>query len=53
MGGCSLAVLGTDRLQVGDVCVVQVGKLAPLRAEVRWRNELDDKVLRVGFMFLE
>ena len=56
--GCSLVVLRSkskqeDALQEGTHCVLKVGVLHPLPAVVRWRKELDDDLLKLGFQFNE
>lgn len=51
--GTGLVVMATDLLKVGTYCRVQVGKLSPLRAEVRWRQEVAADILRVGLLYLE
>jgi len=53
MGGCGLILNATDLLQIEQQCVVKLGRLSPLRAVVRWRYEIDGKLIRVGFEFLE
>lgn len=51
--GCGLIVRKCDcEPKVGDVIVVRLGKLGPLRAEVAWLVELDAEVLRVGVNFV-
>lgn len=52
-GGCGLVSLSNEQLQVGIVCRVQVGMLAPLRAKVIWKTQLDDQVSRLGLQYLE
>lgn len=51
--GVGLVILSTSELPVGKICRVQVGKLSPLKAEVRWRQDLDAGVLRIGLLYLE
>ena len=51
--GCGLVALTSDHLQVGRILRVQVGSLAPLRSEIRWREQLDPNVIKIGIMFLE
>ncbi len=53
MGGCSLVVHQTEYLQEGDKCTVQLGRMAPLKAEVKWRRALDEDVVRLGLQLLE
>lgn len=51
--GCGLVMLNTDALKVGDQCALKVGKIGPIMAEVKWREEIDSRVIKVGFLFLE
>ena len=53
MNGCGLVLHTVPRLQVGERCVIKLGKLAPLRAIVRWRKPLEEDLLRIGFEFME
>ncbi len=51
--GCGLVLYNTPLLQEGDICVTQVGRLAPVHARVIWRREEgDDTALRVGLEYL-
>ncbi len=51
--GCGLITLVHDWLREGAECMVQVGDLAPLRAQIRWVKDLNDNVLKIGVVFLE
>lgn len=51
--GCGVVLLEITDLVVGDKCIVQAGQLSPLRAEVRWRKQIDEGVIRLGLMYLE
>ena len=51
--GCSVVVLETERLQRGDRVRIRAGELPVLKAEVRWRREIDTGVLKVGFLYVE
>ncbi len=51
--GCGLVALSSAPLKAGDVCRVQVGTLAPIRAEVRWRRQLDPDVMRFSLRYLD
>ncbi len=50
--GCGMVLIGIEKLQVRDICRIQVGTRNPVEAEVRWRREIDRDVVRVGFLFL-
>jgi hypothetical protein len=51
--GCAVVIHSTKKLQPGDICWVQISTLRPLRAEVRWRKELDSGIARVGLSYIE
>jgi hypothetical protein len=52
-GGCGLIVLKGVVFEPGDVIRIQVGRLAPMRAEVRWCMNVDQHVQRLGVMYLD
>lgn len=52
-GGCGVVVVGAEDLKAGSMCKIQVGKLAPMKAEIRWRKDLDDSLAKLGLMYLE
>ncbi len=55
--GCCLVIAKTakdnEKLQPGRTCVLKAGPLHPMKAQVRWRTDLDDQVFKIGFHFLE
>jgi hypothetical protein len=51
--GCCLALLPNAPLKVGDEVRVKVGPLAPLKARIVWKTNVDSFVDKVGFEFLE
>jgi hypothetical protein len=55
--GCSLIFVNRasseDLLAVGYKCIVKVGDLAPLPAQVRWRENLPSNLIKAGFEFLK
>ncbi len=52
-GGCGLVMVENGSLQVGEHCLIRLGRLDPLRAEVVWRRTIDESVVRLGLRFLE
>lgn len=52
MAGCSFVCLESVGLNVGDICVLKVGQIAPLKSEVVWKRVLDEIVVRFGVKFL-
>jgi len=53
LDGCGLVVLYHERLSEHAKCMIRVGNLDPLAAQVRWIKDLDEEVLKIGVMFLE
>jgi hypothetical protein len=55
--GCSVAIHNREQsdefFKIGFRCLIKVGELAPLRAEVRWREKLSEEILKIGFEFLD
>lgn len=51
--GCAVVVQSCKKLQIGDVCSVQISTLSPMKAEVRWRKELDNGITRIGLRYLD
>lgn len=51
--GCGIVVLSNVVLKIGSFCRVKVGRGPALKAEVRWRKDLDDEVMRLGLLYLE
>ncbi len=50
--GCGLVALHDPRLVPGAKFFIKVGKLDVLPAELRWRSDLDQAVMRAGIMYL-
>ncbi|MGD2081381.1 MAG: hypothetical protein PVF91_00320 [Chromatiales bacterium] len=53
VSGCSLIAHQRDDLNLGDVCRVKIGRLAPVQAEVSWMRPEETGLMRIGFAFLE
>lgn len=53
LDGCGVVTLFHDLLTEEAECMVRVGNLDPLKAQVRWIKDLDEDVLKIGLMFLE
>jgi len=51
--GCGLVVVNNKVLFEGDTCLVKIGDLDPLISEIRWVQELDEDVQKIGVMYLE
>jgi len=52
-GGCGLVILQRKiPFSLGQKCRISVGNLPVVEAEIRWLNELDKDVLRMGLCYL-
>ncbi|MDH5655204.1 MAG: hypothetical protein OEZ34_04820 [Spirochaetia bacterium] len=55
--GCSIIFINRDDSEYffleGSKCILQVGKLPPLMAEVKWREKLPSRIYKVGFEFID
>lgn len=51
--GFALVQIPKEAPEVGALIRVKVGPLCPLLAEVRWFEQLDERVFKVGYLFLE
>lgn len=55
-GGLRLIMLNrgpVSGVEVGSSCTVKVASLGPQRAEVRWVDDEDSEIIRVGVQFLD
>jgi hypothetical protein len=52
-GGCCLLMLDPGPLQLLGYCRLQVGKLSPMKAQVRWMKTIEGKITKVGFQYQE
>lgn len=52
-GGCSAVFVNHDQFVAGKHCLVHVGKMDTLKAEIRWVTELDSEVVKIGFKYLD
>jgi hypothetical protein len=51
-GGCSGVFKNVDKFFAGVICEIKVGKLEPMQAEIRWVEELDKDIIKVGFQYI-
>ena len=52
-GGCGLVVLATENLKIRDQCVIQIAEEDPTPAEIAWRVDLDEQVIKLGVRYIE
>ena len=52
-GGVGLLFISNDRIKIGQKLKVQVGRLAPMKAEVRWCEQIDKQIYKIGLMYLD
>lgn len=53
IGGCGLVMVNAAHLVNKTICKVKIGDLNPVRAEVRWKKDLEKNISVIGFQFLE
>ena len=51
-GGCSGVFYPHEDFKVGETILVQVGRLDPEKAEIKYLHELADDVVKMGFEYL-
>jgi hypothetical protein len=52
LAGCGLITIFQDWIDIGTEFSVRVGRLAPIRAQVRWTKDLGGRVVRLGVEFI-
>jgi len=50
--GCALVALADPHLEVKKVITVQVGKLVKTKAEIKWRQEIDSGIVKIGLEYI-
>jgi hypothetical protein len=51
--GCGLITLRREWMAEGAEFVVQIEKLSPIKAQIRWLKEMDDGVVKLGVALLD
>ena len=51
--GCRVAFLESVPFNEGDEIEIAVGRIAPLKAEVKWRKNVSLSLCEIGFRFFE
>ena len=55
--GCSIVMALQPKtgkpFEKGDKCVIQIGDLLPVRAEIIWNKSLDANIFKTGIQFLD
>lgn len=51
--GFGAVFINSFNLSQGDQCLVKVGELAALHAQVAWIKDIDEDVVKVGFEYLD
>lgn len=51
--GCGLVTVDQGWIEAGTEFTVRVGRLAPIRAQVRWTRDLGERVVRIGVVFID
>jgi len=53
LNGCGLVLLDHPRLVENALCVVKVGRMDPVAAQVVWKREIQRHLVQVGLQYLE
>lgn len=53
MNGCGLVTREHPRLVAEALCVVKVGRMDPVAAQVVWTKEIHPRLVHVGIQYLE
>jgi hypothetical protein len=51
--GCGALFLGQDKFAPGVKCIIKIGQIGPLMAQVVYAKKIDNDLIRVGFYFLD
>jgi len=51
--GCALVLADHPLLEVGNACLVQVGRMDPVAAQIIWRKKIDRRLVHLGMQYLE
>ncbi len=50
--GCSFATVASEKIKKGLHICIQVGELSPVVGVIRWVNEVDEDLFKVGVEYL-
>ncbi len=53
LAGCSLIAHAYPGIEVNAECLVKIGELAPVHAQVIWKKPLESDLVRFGLKFFE
>ena len=51
--GCCLVAMKHEKLKNGTKCRIQLGPLDAINAELKWTEEIDPEIIRMGFYFYD
>jgi len=51
--GCALVLVDHPQFEVGNACLVKVGRTDPVAAQIVWRKKLDKRLVHMGLQYLE
>ncbi len=49
--GCGAVVLKDPSIREGAECRIQVGRLPPQKAQIKWVREIDEQVMKIGVLY--
>ena len=53
MNGCALVCRDHPKLAPGEACLVKVGRMDPVAAQIAWKKTLEKNLVHVGLQYLE
>jgi len=53
MNGCALVTRDHPRLVAEALCVVKVGRMDPVAAQIVWKKEIQPRLVQIGVQYLE
>ena len=53
LNGCALVLVDHPQFQVGNACLVKVGRMDAVAAQIVWRKTIDRRLVHLGMQYLE
>lgn len=52
-GGAGIVIRKNPHIKAGDVLIVKIGQLFPIRSQVVWCDDQDEHLIKLGLKYLE
>lgn len=53
LNGCAVVCVDHPDLAVGNACLIKVGRMDPIAAQIVWKKTLETRLVHVGLQYLE